>query len=191
MPWDAATDEPQGVAPRAGGAARHAAIAVWVTAAVQAVLFGCCAVLFVAVGMLPEDMMRQELADEMTEQQVDQLVQSQAALRISALVLTLVMFLPALALLMTGFGVRRRSATAIRTARIILLLQAVVVAGGLVVYVFGGLTSGDLAAACLSVLLLGGTLGLIVWAIRALGAARIEATVRQGYDNEPWNEPMT
>ncbi|MFA9477597.1 hypothetical protein ACERK3_04735 [Phycisphaerales bacterium AB-hyl4] len=191
MPWDAATDDPMGVAPRTTDAPRRAAVAVWTTAAAQLIFFGCCAMMLSAAGLIPENMLREELGDQVPEQQLDQLVQAQPALLISALVLLLVMFLPAFALLLLGFAVRRLSMPAIQTARAILFIQAGMIVVMLALHVLGGLAAGDILAAFLGGLLLGGTLVLIIWSLKALRAASRENDHRQGYSNEPWNDPMT
>ncbi|MEX0744157.1 MAG: hypothetical protein WD118_01035 [Phycisphaeraceae bacterium] len=146
--------------------------------------------MFTAAGLLPEDMLREGMSDQVPEQQLDQLVQAQPAMLISAVVLLLVMFLPAVVLLLLGFAVRRGSGSAIRTARVILLLQGALVAVVLLIYVFGGITTGDVLGVCISGVLLGGTLALILWAWRALGAARRQHGSSSGSDNEPWNEPL-
>lgn len=192
MPWNTDADQPLGVAPPATRAPRRAAVAVWAAAGVQLLVFGCYASLLAGLGAIPAQAIREGMSEQVPADQLEQIIQNQPAMLVGAVVLTLLMVLPALALLVLGFYVRQRRRGAILAARVILFIQAGLVGLMLALNLAAGVTTGDVVALVTAMVFLGGTLALIVWTLRALGAAAREANARHSYhDTEPWNSHLT
>src|SRR5690554_5070907 len=87
----------------------QAAIAVWISSAVILVIFGCCAALLAAVGLTPPGELQEALAEQMPPEQMELLLRIQPMLRVAAVLVFLIMFLPALLMLFAGFKIRQRS----------------------------------------------------------------------------------
>lgn len=191
MPWNTEGPDPSGSAPGQSEAPQRAAVAMWVTAAVQMIVFGCCSLLLAGVGMLPEQTLRQEMSEQMPSDQLDQLVQGQPLLLIGAIVLMLVMFLPALVLLLLGFRVRSRRLGSARAARVILYAQAGLLAVVLAWYALVGAMQGVLLGICMPLVVLGGVLALVIWASRTLRTAINELRQQELDEINPWNSPPT
>ncbi|MEX2545533.1 MAG: hypothetical protein WD316_10450 [Phycisphaeraceae bacterium] len=185
---------PHGVGPAASDAPRRAAIATWIVAGVELLLFGCCTTVFMAVAAVPAELLREQLAErDLPPEQVDAFVQGQAGLMVYALAILVTMVLPALVLLVLAFriggtrGGGGGGGGATRGAHAILLVQAVILGALVLMSLVVGVAQRDLAGLAMSVVVFGGMLALIVWALGRLREARDAITRVRAYDDQPWN----
>ena len=187
---DDAHADPWHVPPAASDAPRRAAIAVWSVAAVQLVAFGCCSCMLTGVGLMPEAQFREQLQrpdQEISPEQVDMIVQIQPFLLGLGLALMAAIVVPALVLVVLAFKVRVASVGATTAARLILILQAVLVSLLVVANLVSAILQGDIVGVLMPVVIFGGLLILMVWAIRRLGEARDAVDLSRAYHDQPWN----
>ena len=190
MVEDDAHADPWHVPPPASDAPRRAAIATWTVAAVQLLAFGCCSCMLTAVGLMPEGQFRQQLErpdQEVSPEQVDMLVQIQPFLLGLGVVLMAAIVLPALVLVILAFKVRAASLGATTAARLILILQAVLVSLLVLANVVSAILQGDILGMLMPLVIFGGLLILMVWAIRRLGEVRDAIDLSRAYHDQPWN----
>lgn len=200
MPHDDLPPPPMGDAyppPRFTGLGRAAAFAVWITAAVQFVLFSCCGIYLIALGIAPAQQLRQafqqaagRLHTEQAQAMLNQMLAHQNAFRIGGAVVMLVTFALALVLMLAGFGVRRGNRTAITLARVLVWIQTVLM-GLLTILSLASLLSGGLPSLVVLVIF-GGLLALCIWTLRRLRAAAVAPPPdRHGPGLEPWDQPFS
>ena len=166
---------------------RSAAVAVWITAGVQIVLFGLCTSMFVVLGLLSADQLEQILQEQPQDLSADMI---QVFARVMAVAVLLFMFAPSVVLGILGFMVRQGSNAARIFAMVILLIQAAILAGLVLLNMASALLTGQLAIVelAISVVLFGGLITLELWTVAKLmrmGNANAGST--PGPSDEPWN----
>lgn len=162
-----------------------AAVAVWITAGVQILLFGLCTSLFVVLSLLSSAQLEQILQDQPQEINPDTL---QLFARVMAVIVLLVMFLPSVVLGILGFKVRQGSNPARLSALTILLIQVVITGGLLLINTASALITGQWLELIISVVLLGSLLTLELWTIAKLVQNRSgSSSPSPGPSDEPWN----
>lgn len=168
-PW-AAYPNPAGPAI---AAARRASLATWLAAAVQLLIFGCCAANFLILQASPE-LIDEAMAGMPAELRDRQMLT--VGLAIATLVSSLLALLPMVALL-AGFAVRKGSRTGIAIAMVTLGGPAILAAlAGLLGFV-GGLATGQFPGAVMNVAMATVIVAPSVWAMMALTRAWRERTV--------------
>lgn len=166
---------------------RSAAAAVWITAGVQIVLFGLCTSMFVVLGLLSASQLEQIVQDQPQELTADMI---QIFARVMAVAVLLFMFLPSVVLGVLGFMVRQGSNAARILAIIILLAQAAILAGLVLLNIVSALLTGQLAIVelAISVVLFGGLIALELWTVGRLMRVRTaNANTALSPNDEPWN----
>lgn len=178
QPWDqppAAQPEP----------ARRAALLLWLLGAVDLVVFGCCSVAFSIAASGPQSQL-QVAAPRLPPEMIAQVYPLLWPMAILVFVLG---FLPGVAYLLTGFGVRagRRPPTMI--ALLLVTTQTIVWGVLFLTSVFQSLRAGSPTDLTVQFLTLGSYLTLLgftlVWLLRARQAGRGD----QQESSEPWNDP--
>lgn len=185
MPWDQGVVDPAGVAPRSSGASRRAAIGLWVSGAAESVIFGCCSALVTVAGVVPPE------ALELPDEQAAEFAMVQHAILLLGVGVFVLMFLPAVALLLLGFAVRRGGGRAIQWGRAIVAVHIGLVSLLLLFYLIAGLGFGQLLAMVFTVPLLAGLVALLIWTMTQLSAASHERWEREARDTEPWNSRLS
>jgi len=186
--------------PQAPPTHRKAAIAVWVTAGVLLLFSTCCVGSLLMIGLMPiEELRAADTADQIPAEAWDQITQIRSApeFKIIAIVLTLVVFAPAVALLVLGFSVRQGKPVATRVAYWITLVLSVVVGLSIVVSLPNLLRLGP--SAIVDLLPSAALLGLLIWCTKTLQRSRAHpaahldtqgSTEAASPDDDPWEHML-
>lgn len=175
--WDGSADTGQ-------QASRHAALMLWVTGGLEVLMFGFCSAAAMAIGLMPADQLRKlASAQKVNTAQFKELLKNQNALLPDAVIMFVLLVLPAMLLIWLGFGVRRGKPMANKIARIILYIQILVVA---MVIVSSFLTGGG-ASIFMVFVVFGSLLVMLIATARACLLAR--DAERANSAGDPWNQP--
>jgi len=139
----------------------RAVIWLWTTSAIQVFFFGfCIGCLALAVTLVPQD----ELMSQLTPEQRQALggMGLDTALLIVFVIAMVLMVVPAIVNILLGFAIRKGSAPARIAAIIILALQALLLAGFLLINLVTSLMQGDIASLFFNTCITGILLALIV-----------------------------
>lgn len=182
-PWDELEDD----AAESTAVAQTASVWLWALGALQVLVFGCCTASIAITAQMPLEAFQQEVAAyELPPQQAAEL---HGMLHYSALIVLLMGFLPGVAYLICGFGVRRGKRTAIGLALLLAITQAIV---------FGVMGLYSLAAAAMAANPVAFTVNFVTFGtiLGVLGAAiywltkalRFQPTT-DADTTDPWNDP--
>lgn len=162
----------------------RAARAVWVTAGVVIVLFGGCSLVLGILGMTPAERWPQVDMGVPAEQM-------RMATWVAAVVMAATFWLPGLALMFLGFGVKSGQKVPTLAAAVILVAQALLLGLFILLSLAGTLMGGgSVLELLLSVVFYGGVLALILWAVvRVMHARRVGGEVVRPAE-EPWNSHL-
>lgn len=179
---------PSAPPPTSPAPATRAAVAVWVAAAIQVILFGGCALLLGLAAMSPEAQLRQatgEMPAQITAGQMRIVLWAFAGL------IALTMWVPGLVLLFLGFGVKEGRRGQTLAAAVILVVQAVLLGFFVLLPTVNTLLEGGpLIGVAVHLLVFGGLLWIVVWAARRALLARRAATAPMFDAEEPWNRHL-
>jgi hypothetical protein len=140
------------------GSGSTAAVLLWILAAVQGLIFGCCSLVMGAFAAIPmEEWLKQPNIQQIDPQVLDSFHKIAGGMATLVFVIGCV---PAVAYLIMGFLVKQHNRPAIYTCAVLLLLQTLVL--GLLL--LGGLAQsipqGNVAALTMSLLIFGLPVGL-------------------------------
>ena len=112
-------------APPPGASFRRAAVSLWVTGALFALLGGACGLMFAAIGTTPIDEVIAQGDGQFSEAQADALRQFHPFMLGVAAVLGVILFLPGLLMLGLGFPVKGRVGWAVTAALVVAGLETI------------------------------------------------------------------
>lgn len=165
------------------GEDRRAAIMLWVAGGLQTVMFGVCSMRVMILGLMSRGQLRAMVAKSPQQSpQLDQLVNHHDAILPIAIVMMVLLVVPALWLIWLGFRVRQGRPLANVTARVILYAQSFLAA----MMIFVSFLTGNIGAILTSLIVFGSLLGVLIATARACLLARDSKQTRPSAD--PWNQ---
>ena len=167
------------------GAAQRAALFTWIVAGVELVLFGGCSAAIAIISTVPLEELR-KMGDPA---QIDQIAQIYPMLGAIAVVMFIFGFLPAIAYLILGFGVRAGKPLSITVTLVLAMTQCTVFGVLFINNTLASVQRGDPATLMLNVVTLGSLVGLLGYTARLLWQMKQQANNNRAIHTDPWNEP--
>lgn len=180
LPPDPYAEYPDWPPPR-DGRHRHAAIAVWVSSSLLLLCSLCCVGIFTAVGFVSMDQLRQaDEAGQIPAETWDEIGKAQSYMPVIAAATAVFTVLPAVVMIVLGFGVNRGKRGATVTAMVLSIAALVVIGLLFLLSLLGSVSQGGVdICGLLPMLVLGGCL---VWCIVALKGALSGSRYHDGGD---------
>jgi hypothetical protein len=190
--FDPSSSLPPGNWPQPRDPFRQASLFVWLTAAVNVLLFGCCSGVAAMFATIPTEQLTQSLQERhVSAAQIEQVVQVQPAMPILAAAMFLLFVLPGIALFVLGFPIRRGRRGAATAASVILWIMVALFTLMLLANIAGAITEGAVGSAVLYLLLLGALIALLLVTLNKLARARRGDDDFAEDDDEPWNRHLS
>ena len=175
-------------APPPAASFRRAAVSLWVTGALFALLGGACGLMFAAIGTTPIDEVIAQGDGQFSEAQADALRQFHPFMLGVAAVLGVILFLPGLLMLVLGFPVKGRVGWAVTAALVVAGLETILIGLAGLSSLVNAVLAADVTGILTVLVIFGVAVGLLIWTLgRLLVARRALKAKEPGYtDDDPW-----
>lgn len=166
----------------------RAAILLWIVGPLQMAIFGCCGSVYATMAMIPyEEFLK--LFEQHQPHMADQADQIHPLLPAFAVSMLVLGFLPGVAYLLLGFGVRKAKPAAINFAQMIALTQGIVLAVFFLLLLAGAVQTGSPMTLTFVLILIGTPLAILGVAFYWLQKAKRYRDDVLSADDDPWNNP--
>lgn len=175
--------------PSANPIASRAALWTWILGVAQVLFSGCLSSAFAVLAVTPLPKLLQEVSEKQPESV--EVITTMYPLFWPMAGLILVMgFIPGVAYIVAGFGVRKNNSTATYVAMLLAITQTIVLGVLVLSNIVVALSKGDLCSVTFNIIVMGTMLAMIGYtALLLYRTRRGDVSTWQDQSTDPWDEP--
>lgn len=168
--------------------ASRAALWTWILGVIQVLLSGCLASVFAVMAVMPLTQLQEIYAGQ--PQSFELIAKMHPRFWPMAGLMLVMGFIPGVAYIIAGFGVRKNNGTATYVAMLLAITQTIVLGVLVLNNIAVALTQGDLCQVTFNVVVMGTMLGMIGYtALLLYRTRRGDVSNWQDQSTDPWDDP--
>ena len=158
---------------------------VWIVGGIETILFGCCSIFLALTASVPLD----ELEKMADPAQFEMIRQAHPMLRTVAITTFVLGFVPGVAYLILGFGIKAGQPLPMTIALVLTMMQCIVFGILLINNILSATQVGHPLGVTVNIVTLGSLVGILGYTTHLLWQVKQLTRTNMPVNDDPWNKP--